>query len=78
MEAIEELIATVLGIDRARVVPDLGYQSVAQWDSLNHVNLMLALEQELGTTIDADSMVELTNVRAILDYAASVDGAGGA
>jgi len=67
---IEQVIADVLGIGRDQVVPDLAYQSVDEWDSVNHVNLMLALEEKIGKEIDGDLMVELTNVRAILDFAA--------
>jgi len=67
---IEQIIADVLGIGREQVVPDLAYQSVDEWDSVNHVNLMLALEERTGKEIDGDLMVELTNVRAILEFAA--------
>ena len=66
---VQQIIADVLGIDREQVVPELAYQSVAEWDSLNHVSLMLALEEKVGKEIDGDLMVELTSVRAILEFA---------
>ena len=70
---VEQIIADVLGISRERVVPDLQYQSIAEWGSLNHVNLMLALEERFGQEIDADLMVELTSVRAIIEYRARME-----
>lgn len=72
--SVEELVAGILGIPRPRVVPELEYQAIPEWDSMAHVNLMLALEDRLGTVIDADQMVELTSVRAILAHAARVGG----
>lgn len=66
---VQQIIADVLGIDLEQVVPELSYQSVAEWDSMNHVNLMLALEEKIGKEIDGDLMVELTSVRAILEFA---------
>lgn len=69
MAEVQQIIADVLGIDREQVVPELSYQSVVEWDSLNHVNLMLALEEKIGREIDGDLMVELTSVRAILEFA---------
>jgi citrate synthase len=65
MNAVDRVIADVLGIPLSRVSDELSFSSIPEWDSLNHVNLMLALEQEYGTEIDEDRMVELTSVAAI-------------
>ena len=73
-DGIQELVATTLGIPASQVTDDLAFSEVAQWDSLNHVNLMLALEQALQTEIDEDLMVQLTSVRAIRDFAATRSG----
>ena len=67
---ISRLVASTLGIPVERVTDDLAFSQVAEWDSLNHVNLMLALEAALDTEIDEDRMVELTTIRAIRDFAA--------
>ena len=67
---ISRLVATTLGIPIDRVTDDLAFSEVAEWDSLNHVNLMLALETALQTEIDEDQMVELTTVKAIREFAA--------
>lgn len=75
MTDIEELIADVLEIDRSRVDADLEFGGIPEWDSLAHVNLMVEVETRLGTTIDAEQMVELTSVAAIRDYV-SAHGAG--
>ena len=66
---IEELVARTLGIPLPSVTDDLEYSKVPEWDSLNHVNLMIALEQALQTDISEDLMVELTSVRAIRNFA---------
>ena len=67
---ISRLVATTLGIPVERVTDDLAFSEVAEWDSLNHVNLMLALEAALQTEINEDLMVELTTVKAIREFAA--------
>ena len=73
-DGIQELVAATLGIPASQVTDELAFSEVAQWDSLNHVNLMLALEQALQTEIDEDLMVQLTSVRAIRDFAATRSG----
>jgi len=69
-DRIVTLIATTLGIPAERVTDDLAFSETAEWDSLNHVYLMVALEQALHTEIDEERMIQLTSVRAIRDFAA--------
>jgi citrate synthase len=75
---IDPIIACALGIDVDRVSAELAYQSVSEWSSLQHVALMLELEQHLAVTIDDDQLVELRSVAAIRTFSDSLDGAGGA
>src|SRR5262245_44930709 len=64
-EAVETVIARVLRLAGDEVTDALEYRSVAEWDSLAHVNLMFALEETYGMTIDADLVVSLNSVAAI-------------
>lgn len=70
MRTAEEIIATTLRLRIESVTDDLHFQSVPEWDSLNHVNLILALEADLGVQIDADQMIALDSVRAIRTFVA--------
>ncbi|GAA4008838.1 acyl carrier protein [Sphingomonas humi] len=65
---VDALIASVLKIDPASITDDLAYGDIPEWSSLAHVNLMLALEAQTGTTIDEDTMVSLLSVQDIRDY----------
>ena len=70
MGSVEELLASVFEISVEQVTDDLEFGSIPEWDSLNHVNLMLELENHCNTEIDEDLMVELVNVAAIRAYIA--------
>ncbi len=65
---IDQLIATALKIPLSQITDDLAYEGIEQWDSLAHVNLMLAIEDRYDIEIDEDLMIELTSVRAIKDF----------
>jgi len=73
---IEEVIADTFRISRGSVVDTLAFNGIPEWDSLAHMDLMLALEAAYGVTIDEDRMLELTTVRAIREFLR--DGAGSA
>ena len=70
MSTIEAVVARALNIDVARLADDVGYQSIAEWDSFAHVNLMLALGDELGVEITNEQMLELSSMHAIKAFAA--------
>ena len=72
MSTIEATVARALNIDVARLTDDVGYQSIAEWDSFAHVNLMLALGDELGIEISNEQMLELASIGAIKSYAAGL------
>lgn len=65
IEPVDTLIARVLRIPEELVSDALEYRSIAQWDSLTHVNLMLAIEETYGLPIDSDLIVTLSSVAAI-------------
>ena len=62
---LEDVIAGALRISPAKVTDALAFNAVPEWDSLAHMELMLALEAAYGVSIDEDRMIELISVGAI-------------
>lgn len=46
---------------------DLDATRVPNWDSLNHISLIIALEEELGMEFDTEELVGLANVGEMVD-----------
>lgn len=59
---VEEIFASALGIDRARVTDDLAYGSIKEWDSVAHMALISALEQECDVMIETDDVIDMSSV----------------
>jgi acyl carrier protein len=59
------IVSTVLGIAPEQVQDQLNPDSVDTWDSLNHINLIAALEQEFGIVLPAGSMSANQSVRGL-------------
>lgn len=68
VEQIEALIARVLQIPQPWVIDELKFQSIQEWNSLTHVELMLALEKAYDIEIDADLIIKLNSVAAIRKF----------
>jgi acyl carrier protein len=67
-EQVRQVIALTFGIPAEQVRAEMTREEISGWDSLGHLNLMLALEDKFGLTLEIDDMARLTSVPAILDY----------
>lgn len=64
-------MANALRVEPAQITDDLEFNSIPEWDSLNHVALILSLEEAYGLTIGDDQIVELTRFSAIHQFVAA-------
>lgn len=67
-QPIEEVVASTFRISPSAVTDALAFNGIPEWDSLAHMDLMLALEAAYGVSIDEDQMIELTSVGAIREF----------
>ena len=58
-ERLRNLIAEILDLPLEEVTPGMRRQDVANWDSMNHLRLITAIEQEFGVQFTMDELAEL-------------------
>ena len=56
------VVGAILGVAPTSVTDGLSPDTVDTWDSLNHINLMSALEQEFGVLFNAAKLNEAPSV----------------
>ena len=61
-QKFRSVISTILGIPEDRVTDDLSPDTVDTWDSLNHINIISALEQEFGITLATDNLADSMSI----------------
>jgi acyl carrier protein len=66
-EAVRDLLVLMLGVAPDTITRGTAREDCATWDSLAHVNLMLALEDAFHVTLTLDDVAALNSVAAILD-----------
>lgn len=65
--AIQHL-AGVIACAPDDLTPQDTIETVKKWDSLNHMRLILQLEEELGHQIETDDAMTLFSVEQIADF----------
>ncbi len=67
IDKIQNAFVSVFGEEiRDEITSDATMDSVAAWDSLSFINVMLAVESEFGVSIEPDDAFEMTSVEGIL------------
>jgi acyl carrier protein len=51
-----QVLADVLRIDAACVEPSTSRDNTPEWDSLKHITLVMALEEEFGVALEVDEI----------------------
>lgn len=64
-ERVREILADVLGLDPSDVTERTSTETVEEWDSLGHLTVVLALEEEFHVSFDDEETLAVTTFSAI-------------
>ena len=70
-ERVKKIIVEQLGVDEAEVKNEASFVDDLGADSLDTVELVMALEEEFDTEIPDDEAEKITTVQAAIDYVTS-------
>lgn len=65
------ILSAMLNVPRERLNRESSRESCAEWDSLKHMHLVLALEEDFGIEFNDDEVSSLGSAGALLDAVAS-------
>jgi acyl carrier protein len=66
LDRVRGIAADILQVPLAEVGPDSSPESIATWDSVHHLNLVLALEQEFNLQFEPEEIDQIGNVGQIV------------
>lgn len=64
-ENLKQVLADVFGLDVSEVNEETSVDTVEAWDSLKHLNLVLALEEQFKVTLTEEETVQILNYSLI-------------
>ena len=62
---IKQVMSLVFEVPLESIADDASSDNIENWDSLRHLNLILALEAEFGVSIPDDEVGNLVNYKLI-------------
>lgn len=65
-ELVKKVMASVLEIEVGEINDDSSMDTLANWDSLRQMNLVLALEESFGVSIPDEDVANATSYRLLV------------
>jgi acyl carrier protein len=66
-ERIRHILAVVLEMPEHEVDERLSAEQTTNWDSIRHLDLVMALEEAFGVSFSSEELGTLTSYRAIVE-----------
>ena len=72
-DRVFQVISNVLNVPANKLNVDSSPESIEQWESMKHINLVLAIEEEFDIQFDDEQIAELQSVKSIIAAIANAD-----
>ena len=66
-ERVLNIVSNIMKWPLKKINEDSSPKDIDTWDSLNQINLVLALEEEFGVKFTDDQIVEMLSVLSIIE-----------
>lgn len=66
-DKIVKELSELLNVDATDLSPTSGMDNLEVWDSLKHMNIIIAFEEQYDVVFDDDEISEITTVRMLFE-----------
>jgi acyl carrier protein len=71
LDRVRAIAADVLEVPTAKISPATSPENLDTWDSVHHLNLVLALEQEFNLQFEPEEIDQMKDIQHILEILGS-------
>ena len=73
---MRQVVVSTFDLDARSDVENLEYQDIPEWDSIGHMSLVVAIEDEFDVQLDTDQVIDMSSFAVAVDMlrALGVDG----
>ncbi|MDH5377570.1 MAG: acyl carrier protein [Gammaproteobacteria bacterium] len=70
-ETVIEIVSEVFGVDEDDVSESSSPETIDNWDSMNHLKLVTAIEEEFSINLSMSEIESITDVKSLMEVVAS-------
>ena len=64
-ERVQSVASDIFGIPVDKITADSSPETIENWDSMQHLNLVLATEEKFGVQLDPEDIEQMKNIGAV-------------
>jgi acyl carrier protein len=64
-EQVRNVASDIFGIPADKVTADSSPETIENWDSMQHLNLVLAIEEKFGVQLEPEDIEQMKNIGAV-------------
>jgi len=68
LDKVRAVIAGILQVPIEEITPEITFGDIPQWDSMGHMEVLLALEENFGVAVNAETISELVSLPLIIEH----------
>lgn len=65
-DRVKEIMGAVFEVEPSSINEDSSTDTIENWDSIRHMSLVVALEEEFGVQFDDDQVADMQNYKLVL------------
>jgi acyl carrier protein len=66
LDQLRNIASDIFGIPADKITTESSPQTVESWDSMQHLSLVLAVEEKFGVQFDPEEIERMTNIGAVV------------
>ena len=63
---LKEIMSNIFEVDIIKIDENTSPKTISQWDSFNHLNLVVKIEEELNLNFNEDEIVKMVDFNSII------------
>jgi acyl carrier protein len=64
-EQVRNIASDIFGIPADKITAESSPETIENWDSMQHLNLVLAIEEKFGVQLDPEDIEAMKNIDAV-------------
>ena len=65
LEQVRNIASDIFGIPADKITAGSSPETIENWDSMQHLNLVLAIEERFGVQLEPEDIEEMKNIGAV-------------
>ncbi|MGA7568186.1 MAG: acyl carrier protein [Terriglobales bacterium] len=65
-EQVRGIASDIFGVPTGKITDESSPETIENWDSIQHLNLVLAIEEKFGVQLEPEDIEQMKNIGAVV------------